>query len=301
VALRREPSRARRRPETSPTAFTLIELLVVIAVIALLIGLLLPALGKAQRTARDAKCLSNLRQISIGFNTYANDYGTFPWQDDWESGSSQYRFGWGGVHWYGVDGSGEPIVPDVHPVFESSYSAVRPMNEYVERPSLLLGADELFKCPNDFGIVTPAYKGQGIDVPEEDPWAEVGVGNASGEGDQTIYGKFGTSYQPNPNMYTRWRDQDDDGKYDVGEEESGPFHGPGDVRTSHSKFVVMGDVGMMTAANPDKGGLDFAVQGWWHGYAKGNMAFLDGSARLVDVVDSGEQTSEYTFSRGGGN
>ncbi|MEM1164675.1 MAG: prepilin-type N-terminal cleavage/methylation domain-containing protein [Planctomycetota bacterium] len=54
-------------------AFTLIELLVVVAVIALLIGLLVPALAAARNSAGDVRCLSNLRQIGIGANSYAVD------------------------------------------------------------------------------------------------------------------------------------------------------------------------------------------------------------------------------------
>ena len=53
--------------------FTLIELLVVMVIIALLVGLLLPALGRAREEARKTQCRSNLRQIGLGVNMYCND------------------------------------------------------------------------------------------------------------------------------------------------------------------------------------------------------------------------------------
>ena len=61
------------------SAFTLIELLVVISIIALLVGILLPALTSARKAAREMRCLANTKQFSLGFAMYANDSdGRYP-------------------------------------------------------------------------------------------------------------------------------------------------------------------------------------------------------------------------------
>ncbi|BDI30477.1 hypothetical protein CCAX7_25280 [Capsulimonas corticalis] len=99
--------------KSSTSAFTLIELLVVIAIIAILAAILFPVFAKAREKARQTQCLSNLKQLGLGFVQYTQDNDeTFPSSNFGDNGQYSNTWGWAGKIYPYVKSRGVYTCPD---------------------------------------------------------------------------------------------------------------------------------------------------------------------------------------------
>jgi len=120
-------------------AFTLIELLVVIAVIALLVGILLPALGGARQASRDIKCLVNVGQLALATNAYTIDF------KDTTPAASYNNAG-------GISPKARQAAPGT-PITSGAYAGMRVWDSIGSLLHPYLGEaerKEVYKCPSAF-------------------------------------------------------------------------------------------------------------------------------------------------------
>ncbi len=126
----------------SRCAFTLIELLVVIAIIAILIGLLLPAVQKVREAAARMSCSNNLHQVAVAVHSYHDANGAFPINGPDPGGT--YQFNANGQAWSWL----ARILPDVEQ--GNVYTQMNiPVNTLGGTGSYLATQVKTFLCPSD--------------------------------------------------------------------------------------------------------------------------------------------------------
>ncbi|MFI4853749.1 MAG: type II secretion system protein [Phycisphaerales bacterium JB065] len=268
------------RSERIPSArkgFTLIELLVVVAVIALLVGILLPALGAARRQAIAVGCASNLKQLGLGIGLYYNDYpSTLPQvRVNASGGIVSPGDADQGVNMGALFGGKKGLLPFFG--INEIGAERRPLNEYVHDGELPPDDSnesddfelEVFRSPADLGTADPFTVSLGLPT-------------------DSMYDLLGSSYTLNDHALD---DNPGAEPYPTLIPEAGGKM-PARIRNPTKVWVL----GSHPIYNYDDGGD--RGQRWYRSSAiEASLLFYDGHAEAAVEVENGivQETADYTY------
>jgi prepilin-type N-terminal cleavage/methylation domain-containing protein len=171
-------------------AFTLIELLVVIAIIAILAAILFPVFAQAKAAAKQAACVSNVKQIGVASQIYMNDY-----DDTWFPALRHENDGLGGPpqrYWIGTDDQNAP--------FNSSYygDVDQPATHPI-KPGILdayVNGRGVYRCPSTPGSWQTGYAINWFNAGFDSPYYTT---NPAARGNE--FSPVAASMVPSPTMY----------------------------------------------------------------------------------------------------
>ena len=263
----------------------MIELLVVIAIIGILSSILLPSLQGARYAAKNAVCISQIKQMLYGVSTYAVDSDNF-----YPSGQEHRRYA------AGIRGGANGVQHNLRDVIKPYFD---PMNKLMKCPL----ANNWWKDPN-LGPINPPRKGRLIDFDSNETWLRTNYAFFFNNIAQPVSTRhwgydeavthLGQTLKPRTNMA-------DGGEYNV-------IMGDACFKVGYN-----GEAGVVGAQMPKSGGGEFMgnyienTMGYWVGpgaKTDTNYGFDDGSAKAykgvsIEKINSGTYINMHIYGNGG--